>query len=80
MAHSYAEVFITAAKETEVYISGVASGDHDRDEDDYTLIARDLVEKTMAAFAQVCEYAAALPCVADSGSSSDNPAQRTQHM
>lgn len=80
LAHSYAEVFITAAKETEVYVSGVASGDHDRDEDDYTLIARDLVEKTMVAFAQVCEHASALHCEALPGPSHDNSAECTQHM
>lgn len=51
LAHSYAEIYISAAKEAEVSIEGLASGG--RDEDDYTIIHQHLVEKTMVAFAQV---------------------------
>lgn len=51
MAHSYAEIFITAAKSSEVSIQGFALGG--KAEDDYAIIATDLVEKTMVAFAKV---------------------------
>eukprot|EP00892_Ulva_mutabilis_P002144 jgi/Ulvmu1/11930/UM082_0009.1 len=51
IADSYAEIFLSAAKESELSIEKLAEGG--QVVDNYTHIEKDLVERTMVAFAQV---------------------------